>query len=72
MSNTLGASRRILVKSSPHSVPNLVVCVERGAIRWRGAIDRLAAAGPFDSVFCHDDDADMVRRAVASLQDESN
>jgi len=67
MKTASSATRGISVMSSPHSLPTQVVCVERGAIRWRGAIDRLAAAQPFDAVYCHDDDAETVRRAVASL-----
>ena len=67
MKDAPGATRGIMVKSSPHSAPNQVVCVERGAIRWRGAIERLDAAIPFDSVYCHDDDAEAVRKTVASL-----
>ncbi|MCW2286491.1 hypothetical protein M2323_004268 [Rhodoblastus acidophilus] len=67
MRDVRGATHRIFVESSPHSLPNQVVCVARGAIRWRGAVERLAAALPFDSVYCHDDDAEAVRRAVASL-----
>jgi hypothetical protein len=67
MKHAPGATRRILVKTSPHALPNLVVCVDRGAIRWRGAIEGLTTAIPFDSVYCHDDDADIVRSTVASL-----
>jgi hypothetical protein len=68
MKNAPGATCRILIKTSPHSLPNQVVCVERGAIRWRGSIERLGTATPFDAIYCHDDDAEIVQRAVASLQ----
>jgi hypothetical protein len=58
----------VAVRTSPHAAPRQVVCVDRGAICWRGEIAQIATAMPFDAVYCHDDDAPCVTRAVASLQ----
>jgi hypothetical protein len=35
-------------------------------ICWRGAIDSLPAEIGFDAVYCHDDDAEALRRALVA------
>ncbi|MBB4198849.1 hypothetical protein GGD83_002658 [Rhodoblastus sphagnicola] len=44
-----------------------MTCIEKGAICWRGPIEALAAAAPFDAVCCHDEDAEIVGKTVDAL-----
>ncbi len=66
--NPTGATRRIGIETSPHGSLGLVTCMANGAISWRGPLSELEASGPFDAIFCHDDDAEAVRQAVAALR----
>ncbi|MCW2276123.1 hypothetical protein GJ654_19840 [Rhodoblastus acidophilus] len=55
------------IDSSEHDAQGFVACTDSGAIVWRGPLDDLdASAMPsFDTVFCHEDDVDRVRRLIS-------
>jgi hypothetical protein len=59
--------RLIAIETSPHAARGWATCLEDGAICWRGPIDAIAAAAPFDMVCCHDDDAEAVAKVVAKV-----
>ena len=55
---------RISISTSPYGTPGEVVAVEDGQIAWVGPIEALHEAGPFDALFCHDDDEERLRHIV--------
>lgn len=65
--HTARYTRRIAIEPSPHASRGWVTCIEKGAICWRGPIEALAAAAPFDAVCCHDEDAEIVGKTVDAL-----
>jgi hypothetical protein len=62
--STAFGAREPIVESSPHAASGFVTCAQNGCICWRGAIERLPADAFFDAIYCHDDDAERIRRAL--------
>ena len=67
--DTIGRrSGEAIIESSPHAAFGLVTCVRDGCICWRGPIEHLPADIDFDTVYCHDDDAEHVRRTLLACR----
>jgi hypothetical protein len=52
------------INSSEYAEPGVVVCTRQGAIVWVGPVDKITAAGEFDTVHCHDDDVETILRLL--------
>ena len=50
------------VDPSHHAQPGMAVCTLAGQIVWVGPIAKLAEAGRFEIVHCHDNDAAVVQK----------
>lgn len=62
----LPADGETRIEFSAHAAFGFITCARDGCICWRGAIDSLPADVAFDAVYCHDDDAETLRRALVA------
>jgi hypothetical protein len=60
---------RPAIETSAHAAFGYVTCARDGCICWRGEIERLPADIRFDTVYCHDDDAENIRRVLIALNE---
>jgi hypothetical protein len=50
----------IQINASSYGQPGEVVVVEDGQVVWTGPIEAFAEAETFDTLFCHDDDMELL------------